>query len=167
MVDGKRSMLDLDQRRLNSRPKSSVFSASHRIANLASDDLSLRANYYLQGIATGRTTPRAPRVRSAGRPGNRPPLRGAGASRRRYELRFRYDLEARTYPTAPARGAGAPPVPGVPPGTIRFSRRLEGSVSAAGRCKIELSNREAEEEVVDEEVDQADRYQHPTVVPSL
>ena len=47
-----RSVLYADRRRLNRWPKSSVFSASHRIANLASDDLSLRANYYLQGIAT-------------------------------------------------------------------------------------------------------------------
>src|SRR4029077_14191750 len=47
-----RSLLYADRRRLNRRPKSSVFSASHRFANLAGDDLGLRANYYLQVITT-------------------------------------------------------------------------------------------------------------------
>ena len=54
-------------------------------------------------------------------------------------LRFRLPPKALTNPTAPARAS-----PGVRGSAgDRFSRRLQGRLRAAGRCHIELSDREA------------------------
>ncbi|MGB7794592.1 MAG: hypothetical protein WBL39_25625, partial [Terrimicrobiaceae bacterium] len=47
-----RPLRSADCRRLNGGPKSSVFSTRHRFPDLAGEDLGLRANYYLQRIAT-------------------------------------------------------------------------------------------------------------------
>jgi hypothetical protein len=47
------SLLFAEDRFLNRRPNSSVFSAGHRFPDLAGDDLGLRADYHLQNIATG------------------------------------------------------------------------------------------------------------------
>ena len=39
-----------------------------------------------------------------------------------------------------------------------FGRRLDGGLSAPRRCQIELPDREAEEEVINDEVGESDRY---------